>query len=412
MVGMFAQMTSKLLQRATTHDVDGDGRPSRSIVDVRIVDGVITEVGDLAPREDESVEDLAGCVLLPAAVEPHAHLDKAFLAERITNETGDLMGAITAMQESRHLLNVDETIERAERAARLMASNGYHAVRSHADTTIAHGLCSIEALVEVKRRVADVIDLEIVALCGWPMTGAQCADQRALLNEAMSAGADLVGGVPHLEGDADREATELLLQIATDHGVGIDLHTDETTNTDVLGLVDLAELVLDGFEHPVTASHCVSLGMQSMARQQEIAELVAQAGISVVALPHTNLFLQGRGIAPMPRALTAVKALRTAGVTVAAGADNLQDPFNPVGRACPFETAGLMMLTAHLLPEDAWASVSTQSARATGRSAVAIAPGSPAHLVAARSATVREAIAFGPADRMVWRSGVRVTRGH
>ncbi|MFT6291706.1 MAG: cytosine deaminase [Ilumatobacter sp.] len=412
MVGMFAQMTSKLLQRATTHDVDRDGRRSRSVVDVRIVDGVITEVGDLARREDESVEDLSGCVLLPAAVEPHAHLDKAFLAERITNETGDLMGAITAMQASRHLLNVDETIERAERAARLMASNGYHAVRSHADTTIAHGLCSIEALVEVKRRVADVIDLEIVALCGWPMTGPQCADQRALLNEAMSAGADLVGGVPHLEGDADREATELLLQIATDHGVGVDLHTDETTNTDVLGLVDLAELVLGGFEHPVTASHCVSLGMQSLSRQQEVAELVARAGISVVALPHTNLFLQGRGMAPMPRALTAVEALRTAGVTVAAGADNLQDPFNPVGRACPFETAGLMIMTAHLLPEDAWASVSTQSARATGRSAVAVAPGSPAHLVAARSATIREAIAFGPADRMVWRSGVRVTRGH
>lgn len=409
---MFAHMTSKLLQRATTHQVDGEGRPSRAVVDVRIVDGLITEVGDLDQLDDETVEDLSGYVLLPAAVEPHAHLDKAFLAELITNESGDLMGAITAMQASRHLLSVDETIERAERAARLMASNGFHAVRTHADTTLAHGLRSIEALAEVKRRVASVIDLEIVALCGWPMTGPQCADQRSLLNEAMSAGADLVGGVPHLEGEADREATELLLQIATDHGVGVDLHTDETTDADVLGLVDLAELVLGGFEHPVTASHCVSLGMQSLARQQEVAELVASAGISVIALPHTNLFLQGRGMAPMPRALTAVAALTTAGVTVAAGADNLQDPFNPVGRACPFETAGLMMMTAHLLPDDAWASVSTQSARATGQSVVRIAAGSPAHLVAARSDTVREAIAFGPADRMVWRSGVRVGRDH
>jgi cytosine deaminase len=412
MVGMFAQMTSTFLLRAATHQVDGDGRPSLAIVDVRIVDGVISEVGDLTPLTHETVEDLSGYVLLPAAVEPHAHLDKAFLAERITNETGDLMGAITAMQASRHLLNVDETIERAERAARLMASNGFHAVRSHADTTLAHGLRSIEALVEVQRRVADVIDVEIVALCGWPMTGPQCADQRALLNEAMSSGANLVGGVPHLEGQADREATEVLLQIATDHGVGIDLHTDETTDADVLGVVDLAELVLDGFEYPVTASHCVSLGMQSLARQQEVAELIARAGISVIALPHTNLFLQGRGMAPMPRALTAVEALMTAGVTVAAGADNLQDPFNPVGRACPFETAGLMMMAAHLLPHDAWASVSTQSARATGQSVVTIAPGSPAHLVAARSDTVREAIAFGPADRMVWRSGTRVGRDH
>jgi len=104
-------------------------------------------------------------------------------------------------------------------------------------------------------------------------------------------------------------------------------------------------MVLDGFAHSATASHCVSLGMQDAPRQREIAELVAGAGIGVVALPHTNLYLQGRGSAPMPRGLTAVAALRDAGVNVAAGADNLQDPFNPMGRGCPFETASLMVLT-------------------------------------------------------------------
>ena len=169
-----------------------------------MIDGVISEVGDLETQPNESTEDLAGHVLLPAAVEPHAHLDKAFLAERITNESGDLVGAITAMQENRHLLDVPETIERAERAARLMAANGYHAVRTHADTTVAHGLRSIEALGEVKRRVADVIDVEIVALCGWPMTGRVGADQRALLREALQAGADVVGGVPTPRGRRGR----------------------------------------------------------------------------------------------------------------------------------------------------------------------------------------------------------------
>ena len=203
-------------------------------------------------------------------------------------------------------------------------------------------------------------------------------------------------------------ATEVFLQIATDHGVGVDLHTDETLDPDVLGLVDLAELVLAGFEHPVTASHCVSLGMQDSRRQAEIAELVATAGISVIALPHTNLFLQGRGQAPMPRGLTAVAALRAAGANVAAGADNLQDPFNPVGRACPFETAGLMIMTSHLLPDEAWASVTDNAAAATNAGAVACTPGSPADLVAIRATTVREAIAFGSPDRLVWRNGVRI----
>lgn len=411
MVAMFADVTSQLLQRASTVHVDAVGLASHRAVDVLVVDGVIVSVSEPGSAPEaiaEETVDLDGYVLLPAAVEPHAHLDKAFLSERITNETGDLMGAINAMQANRHLLAVNETIERAERAARLMASNGYVAVRTHADTTLAHGLRSIEALSEVKRRVSDVIDVEIVALCGWPMTGAQGADQQALLRDAMQAGADVVGGVPHLEDGNDREATEILLQIATDVGAPVDLHTDETLDPTALGLVDLAEMKLAGFEHDVTASHCVSLGVQTALDQQRISELVAEAGIPVIALPHTNLYLQGRGHAPMPRGLTAVAALRAAGATVAAGADNLQDPFNPMGRACPFETAGLMVMAAHLLPHEAWAAVSNESARAMGREPVSIAPGGPAHLVAARAVTLREAIAYGPADRIVWRHGARV----
>jgi cytosine deaminase len=303
---------------------------------------------------------------------------------------------------------VSETIERAERAARLMAANGYGAVRTHADTTIEHGLRSIEALTEVKRRVADIIDIEIVALCGWPVIGPAGADQRALLVDALDAGADVVGGCPHLEDDGNTATpTEFFLQTATDYGVGIDLHTDETLDPEVLGLVDLANMVGAGFEHSVTASHCVSLGMQNEARQREISDLVAAAGINVVALPHTNLFLQGRDYAPMPRGLTAVTALQSAGVNVAAGADNLQDPFNPVGRACPFETASLMIMAAHLLPADAWTAVSNAPRKAMGLPTIAVEQGSVADLVAIRAETLREAIAFGSSDRLTWRRGVR-----
>ena len=105
----------------------------------------------------------------------------------------------------------------------------------------------------------------------------------------------------------------------------------------------------------------------------------------MIALPHTNLFLQGRGTAPMPRGLTAVAALRAAGVNVAAGADNLQDPFNPVGRACPFETAGLMIMSVHDLPAVAWSAVTEASRRTLGLPPVAITAGAPADLMAVRA---------------------------
>ncbi len=381
--------------------------------DVLIVDGTIAEVGaDLIAGADVTVDhsiDLAGHLLLPAAVEPHAHLDKAFLAERVENRTGDLAGAIDAMIALGDRITGDDVIERAERAARLMAANGYVSVRTHADTVEYGGLRNVEALVEVRRRVADVIDLEIVALTGVPVVGAAGATHRALLRDALAAGADLVGGCPHLEPDrAIEAATDVFLEIAADAGVGVDLHTDETLDPRVMGLEYLATRVVAGFPHRVTASHCVSLGQRSADEQQRIAELVAAAGIGVVTLPHTNLWLGGRNQQPVPRGLTAVDALRGAGVAVAAGADNLQDPFNPMGRACPFETASLMVLAAHDLPHVAWESVSRASRRVLGLPSGSIEPGAPADLVAVPGGSLRQAIAEGPAPRRVFRRGVEV----
>jgi len=356
--------------------------------------------------------DLTGHVLLTSAVEPHTHLDKAFLSERLVNHTGDLRGAIDVMIAARPALTIEDTTERAARAARLFARQGYRALRTHVDTTLDHGLRSVEALVAVRERVAEVIDLQVVAMCGWPVAGPEGADQRALLREAMAAGADLVGGCPHLDLET-RAATVTYLELAAEYDVGLDLHTDETLDDAVDGLAQLAELVTaTGFALPVTASHCVSLGMQAPERQRQVAESVAAAGIAIVALPATNLYLQGREHQQaMPRGLTAVRALRQAGVVVAAGADNVQDPFNPLGRACPFETAALMVLTAHLQPEDAWACVTEMAARATGRPPARIAAGEPADLIAVPAASLREAIAMGAPGRRVWRDGVEVTGG-
>ena len=354
-----------------------------------------------------SAEVPEGYILLPAFAEPHAHLDKAFLAEVVDNPTGDLLGAIRAMEASRHLVTLEDTIERAERAALLMLRNGTTAIRTHADMTVENGMMSIEALIIVRERLRQLVDIQIVALCGWPSTGPQGADQRAMLRDAIDMGIDVIGGCPHLEDDPDA-ANENFLSMAAEAGLPVDLHTDETLDPFVVGLDDLSRRVMaSGFAHAVTASHCVSLGMQPASDQQRIAEQVAAAGISVVALPHTNLFLQGRDHqSHMPRGLTAVRALRAAGVEVAAGADNLQDPFNPMGRGDPLETAALMIMTAHLLPAEALHMITGASRRLMGLTGLGV----NGDTVAVRATTVREAIAFGPDDRIVTRRG-RVVAG-
>jgi len=378
-----------------------------SLSTVHIVGGVVTAL----PGQGTTTLDAMGGLVLAAMAEAHAHLDKAFLAETVPNPTGDLMGAIVNIEAARDRITEADTEVRAERAARLIAANGATAIRTHADLTDANGLTSINALLRVRDRLADLVRIEVFALCGWPSIGAAGANHRALLREAIALGIDGVGGCPHLEDDP-AAANDNFLTMAAEAGLPVDLHTDETLDPTRFALEDLADRVLRaGFPHRVAASHCVSLVMQPEAVQQRVAVKLAAAGISVIALPSSNLFLQGRDHpVGTPRALTAINALRAAGVNVAAGADNLQDPFNPVGRGDCLETAALMIMAGHVLPSDSYAMVSNAVRSIMGRPAAGTTVGDIADLVILPVATIREAIAFAPAGRIVIRSGKVVSQ--
>ena len=361
------------------------------------------------PRDDapsKQIVDAKGALLTSSLAEPHAHLDKAFLSERISNPTGDLMGAINAMESGRDQITVDDTIARAERAVRLMVSNGVTAIRTHADVTEWNSLDSIDALLEVRNRTREIVEIQIVALLGWPLSGDLGQANLALGKKAIRLGADILGGCPHLDVDPVG-ANIALLQLASELGCGLDLHTDEHTDAHRVSLEDRAERVIAiKFAHSVTASHCVSLGMQTEDVQQRISEKVALASIGVVALPHTNLFLQGRdkSTAP-PRGLTAISKLRRAGVRVAAGADNLQDPFNPLGSGDPLETAALMVLAAHQLPDDAFDAISNTAKSVIGTAQSHLEIGDRADLMLTQADSLREAIANRSARSMVMYRG-------
>src|SRR4051794_41515560 len=90
------------------------------------------------------------------------------------------------------------------------------------------------------------------------------------------------------------------------------------------------------------------------AELDALLRTVREAGIGIISLPITNLYLQGwDSPVATPRGLTALRALLDAGVRVAAGADNVRDPFNPLGRCDPLETAMLLVTAAHLTPAEA-----------------------------------------------------------
>ena len=379
-------------------------------VDVRLDGPTIAEVAPLlAPRDGEVVLDLRGYLLLPAPAEPHAHLDKALTADRVVNPTGDLYGAIVAWTEFRAGLGFDDIVERATRAALLLLSNGATAIRTHVDVAPNIGLMGVEALAKVRDELADRLDLQIVALVAPPVGGPDGRPQQARLREAIDAGADVVGGCPHIDPDP-LGCVEACFAVAAETGRPIDLHTDETLDPQRLDVRDFAALVhRTGFDLGATASHCVSLGVQQPEQQRAIAEEIAAAGLGVVALPQTNLFLQGRDRpTATPRGLTALRPLLAAGAVVAAGGDNLQDPFNLVGRGDPLEAASLLVAAGHLQPDEAYEAVSASSRAVMGLAPVAVVPGAPAELLAIRASTVREAVALAPADRIVFHRGAIV----
>jgi len=380
-----------------------DGR----LVDVSVRDGLIDSVKPAGGRGDMDMERR---LVVPSFAEPHAHIDKAFLAERVHNPTNDLLGAIHAMEQARASLTPDDTYERAMRALRLYASNGISSVRSHADTMSLNGLESVRALLAAKRDSASFISLQVAMLLSWPVNGEEGRIHRQLAEDAIAEGIDVVGGCPHLDNDP-RSATRYFVRLALDSGLPLDLHTDENLRESSNDLEDLADAIGEmGRPVHVAASHCVTLSLRPGTEQARIAHKLASAGISVIALPQTNLFLQGHGTSTsVPRAIAPLNVLREHGVSVCAGGDNLQDPFNPVGRGDALETANLLVVAGHVSPENAFDAVSGSAHACINRPADTIETGARANFVAMRATTLREAIAMGPPDRIVVHGGVVVS---
>lgn len=380
-----------------------------SIVDIATDNGLIAWIGPTNNSPVVSIQNvnLKGYILSSAFVEPHAHLDKAFLADRISNPDGDLMGAIKGLEEVRTTITHQDIVDRATRAVKLMSQNGVTSIRTHADTTLSGGLSSVLALLEVKKNCAHFMDIQVAMLLEWPVTGAAGKERQALAREAVSAGVDVIGGCPHLDPDP-RGAVEFLLALAIDAQLPLDLHADENMRTDSSDLEHLADIVIrDNVSHQMNASHCVSLSTRPEADIDLIAAKVATAGITITALPQTNLFLQERGVSTKPaRAITPIHRLQQAGVVVAAGADNLQDPFNLVGRGDPLEIASLLMVSAQVTALQALQMVSSNAHTAVHGVTSSLAVGEPADFTAIPATNLRESIAMGPPDRIVVYGGV------
>ena len=381
------------------------------LVDVKMDGGSITSVqpaNDSALIAEAGSIDLDGMLLVPAFGEPHAHLDKAYIADRVPNPAGDLNSAIRAIQAAWPDFSSEDISTRAAMAARRLVSSGTTLIRTHADLLPQNGNKSFMALLDTKAMVQHLCEFQVAPFT-HQVSGKSGASGRKMLDGALVAGADVVGGCPHLDTDP-AVAIDVALDAAMEYDRPVDFHFDEELDVAVQFLPDLARKVaVRDLGGRVAASHCVSHGLLPPDVQREIARALADAGVAVVTNPRTNLYLQARGIeqAP-PRGLAGVRALLDEGVVVAGGADNVQDPFYVIGRSDPLETATFLVAVAHLTVDEAWRLVGAGVRAALGADPVEVKVGAPAELVAIRARSPREAIADQPVDRMVFHSGALV----
>ncbi len=378
------------------------------IIDVHLdgeyIDSIEPATGESAGADDI---DLRGYLLLPAPAEPHAHLDKALTFDEIRPPMGDLSSAIDAWEKYTPTMTVESIAARGRRAALALLANGTTAVRTHVNVLKgADPLRGIRALALVRDELRDVMDIQIVAMAPYFAS-------RTDIEHALDLGADLVGGHPHQTPDPSANL-KFLLSIADDRDVGVDIHTDERLDPGMLTLEELA-LAVRGWpaSRPVTAGHCVSLGMTEPAVRDRVVRAVKAANVGVVCLPITNLYLQGRDTpVATPRALTAVRALLDAGVALAAGADNVRDPYNPLGRSDALETAMLLVAAGHLRVDEAYDAVSTGARQVMSLRSAEIHDGGVAELLAIRANNLVDAVARAPHDRLVFHRGRLVSASH
>lgn len=376
-------------------------------MDVHIDRGTISRI---VPAYAEPIAvpvmDISGYVLFPSFVEPHAHLDKALLVDESV-PPGDLGAAIEVFTSSHYEQMSPEGVnERAYRTLRTAVARGYTAIRTHVDCGGPAGIAALAPILKIRESLRSVLDIQVVALMLPPMSGSQGTKQRALLEEVIASGVDLIGGCPTLD-PHPHEAINVLLDAAAEAGIGVDFHLDENTDPASAGLIDFADALSEKAWFPsATASHCVSLGQRDRSSRRAVLRQVYEAGIGIITLPQTNLLLQGKthsGV--VPRSLPPLREILDAGVPLAAGGDNWRDAFNPLSRIDPFETVSLLVSAGHLTPEEAVVATTSGARRVLGLPEVKVRAGYPADLVAIRGGSTWEGIADASEERIVLKAG-------
>ncbi|HCI00736.1 MAG TPA: cytosine deaminase [Alphaproteobacteria bacterium] len=387
-------------------------------VDIACNSGKIVAVEANISGEARDTIDAEGYLVSPPFVDPHFHMDATLsLGTPRTNVSGTLLEGIGLWGELKPIQSVDDIIERALNYCDLAAAKGIGAIRSHVDTCDDE-LKGVQALLEVREKVKDILDLQLVA---FPQDGL-LRDPTAMENtiRALEMGVDVVGGIPHFERTMSdgAKSVRLLCEIAEQRGLMVDMHCDESDDPHSRHIETLAyEAQRLGLQGRVAGSHLTSMHSMDNYYVSKLIPLIAEAGVHAIPNPLINIMLQGRhDTYPKRRGQTRVRELRDAGITVGFGSDCMMDPWYSLGKADMLDVAfmGLHVGQLSSRADMDWCfdAVTVNSAKIMGLSGYGVAKGCDANFIILQADDKIEAIRLRAHRLAVVRHGTIISKAH
>ncbi|MFM1843461.1 MAG: cytosine deaminase [Cyanobacteriota bacterium] len=352
--------------------------------------------------------DLAKRIIFPGFVDLHTHLDKGHIWERSPNPDGTFWGAVHSAQRDREqYFRAEDVYRRMEFALQCSYAHGTTALRTHIDAAGEPGKMSFEVFEQLRSDWGDRLKLQGVCLVttDYYLTAAGEA-----LADHMADQGHILGGVAYANPDLTAQLARLLA-LAQERNLDLDLHVDETDNPESQALHQVATLALkQGFTGQIICGHCCSLDQQSPAQVQETLTLVKNAGVAIVSLPMSNLYLQGRHQQPTWRGITRVHDIQGHGIPLAFASDNCRDPFFAYGDHDGLEVLAQAIRIGQLdHPYGQWcASVNKIPAQLMGlgdQGVGLLKPGTPADLIIFNARHFSELFSRPQGDRQILRQG-------
>jgi len=383
----------------------------RSGIDIAVRADKIIEVAPRIAATAGTEIDATGRLVTPPFVDPHFHMDATLsLGLPRMNRSGTLLEGIALWGELRPTLTRDALVDRALRYCDLAVSQGLLAVRTHVDTSDP-ALVTVEAMLEVKHRVAPYLTLQTVA---FPQDGYYRAEHGVKsLERALDMGVDIVGGIPHFERTMEdgRLSVQALCRIAADRGLPVDMHCDETDDPLSRHVETLAaETIRFGLQGRVAGSHLTSMHSMDNYYVSKLIPLMAEAQMNVIPNPLINIMLQGRHDSyPKRRGMTRVRELMAAGLNVSFGHDCVMDPWYSMGSGDMLEVGHMAVHVAQMASIEEktqiFNALTVNSAKTMGLAGYGLDKGCTADLVVLQARDPAEALRLKPARLAVIKSG-------